>query len=736
MSVINVTITNAGSANVSVSNGSTVNATVGNGGAVNVSTGTISPGNATVVSGTLTINSTTTLAAGQSAYVKNDAGTAFAAKLDIGIPAGPATVVSVGNTTTLAAGSNATVNGTTSGSNLTLSFGIPSGTPGQNGINGIDGTNGINGITPTFTASASTLSAGSNATVTATTSNNGANVALAFGIPQGAAGSGGGSNLTLSDATPSNLGTAAAGSSNLAARADHVHSLPSLSTLGAAAAAHNHPYVTSLNNLTGGLTLAAGGNVTISSANSTLTIAASGGGLGANDAVDGGDYVGEILLGITFATQPQSQTLNGSATLTLSDVANGTKLRALSGTIGDVGGLNGTLYAQRISGNKAGLVYSTDNGSTWDWTNITQSNSTAAYQFGQYLIGTVNGSQTAVNVSLSPEMFFASNGTRTLVVTAIADNVAGFSDPGQRGMSWVYSAGATPSLSNAVVTDQQFQTLCYLQSAGRWAATGLYGNIFTSSDGTNWTQRDSAISATIQDLGYFGKRVYAINGRFVTWQGTGILQQLHSWYSTDGATWVPTPIAFGITTEAASSTRIVGISTESTNTVTVVRVTTDGQSWQQVTLPVKCTSIRYGAGLFWAFPGASSTDVLTSADGVTWTVRADSSSAVKAGGGGVAAAAFFPRAGGTILGATVGGGALSANLTVAATSGSGAAVAYQWQASIDAGTTWSNVTNATATTLSLVNLTQADSGTRYRAFASATGAASVASQSATLTVTG
>ena len=718
---ISVNVTNAGAANVAVSSGSKVNATVGNGGAVTVSLGTISPGNATVVSGTLTINSTTTLAANQAAYAKN-VGTAYAASLDIGIPAGPATVVSVGNTTTLAAGSNASVTGTASGGNLALAFGIPR------------GVDGANGVTPTFSASASTLSAGSSATVTATTSNGGANVALAFGIPQGAAGSGGGSNLTLSDATPLNLGTASAGSSSLAARADHVHTLPTLSTLGAAAASHAHNYVTSLNNLTGGLTLAAGSNVTISSANSTLTIAASGGGLGANDSVDGGDYVGEILAGITFSLQPQGQTLNGSTTLTVSDVASGTKLRAVSGTIGDVSGLSGTLYAQRISGTKAGLVYSTDNGSTWDWTGITQSNSTATYQFGQYVV--YSAPTRAVNVAPFPEMFLASNGTRTLVVTAIADNVGGFSDSGQAGMSWVYSADAAASLSNAAITNLNFQTLAYLPSAGRWAATGLVGNLYTSSDGTNWTSRDAAISATIQNYGYYGKRVYAIGGRFVTWQGTGIVSQLHSWYSTDGITWVATPIAFGITTEAASGNRIVGISDESTSTVSVVRVTTDGQSWQKVTLPVQCKLIRYGAGLFWAFPGVSSTDVLTSPDGVTWTVRTDSSSSVKSGGGGVPAAAFFPRADATILGATVGSSALSANLTVAATAGSGAIVAYQWQTSIDAGTTWGNVTNATSTTLSLVNLTQSDSGTRYRAAASATGAATVYSQSATLTVTG
>lgn len=302
MTTISVNVANAVAANVTVSNGSTVNAAVGNGGAVNVSTGTISPGNATVVSGTLTINSVTTLAAGSSAYVKNDAGTAYAAKLDIGLPAGPATLVSLGNTTTLSPSSNATVTGTTDGGNLTLAFGIP------------------RGATPSFAiGNVTTGAAGSSASVVATATNGGANVTLDLTIPRGDPGSNGsngtnGTSITLSDGTPANLGTASAGSSNLAARADHIHTLPSLTTLGAAASNHAHNYVTSLNNLTGALTLAAGSNVTLTSNGSTLTLASSGG-IGANDAIDGGDYVGEIIYSgtITISQQPQNQTAANAA---------------------------------------------------------------------------------------------------------------------------------------------------------------------------------------------------------------------------------------------------------------------------------------------------------------------------------------------------------------------------------------------------------------------------------------
>lgn len=88
---------------------------------------------------------------------------------------------------------------------------------------------------------------------------------------------GGTSGIVVSSATPQPLGTAAAGSSGDASRADHVHALPTASDIGAASATHTHSYVTALNGLTGTLTIAAGSGVTVSTASSTITIAAGGG---------------------------------------------------------------------------------------------------------------------------------------------------------------------------------------------------------------------------------------------------------------------------------------------------------------------------------------------------------------------------------------------------------------------------------------------------------------------------
>ena len=141
---------------------------------------------------------------------------------------------------------------------------------------------------------------------------------------------GGTSGVAVGSATPQPLGTAAAGSSANASREDHVHGLPTVGDITAAAAVHTHAagdiqsgtldfarlpsisytslanvpvsfvpaththdaanitsgtisaarlpsYVASVNGLTGTLTIAAGSNVTVSTAGSTITIASGGG---------------------------------------------------------------------------------------------------------------------------------------------------------------------------------------------------------------------------------------------------------------------------------------------------------------------------------------------------------------------------------------------------------------------------------------------------------------------------
>jgi hypothetical protein len=638
----------------------------------------------------------------------------------------PSTTITVGQVSTLAPGSNATVTSSSSngGANLTLNFGLPA---GQTGAAGATGTNGI---TPTFSASASTLSAGSNATVTATTSNGGANVALAFGIPAGA--TGGGSNLTLSDATPSNLGTAAAGTSNLASRADHTHLLPSLATLGAAAANHGHNYVTSLNNLTGGVTLAAGGNVTITSANSTLTIAASGGGIGENDAVDGGFYVGEIP-SIIFSLNPQSQTVNLPISVTFGSTSSIT--HNLANSFSRLGVSGSSVLTISPQSPYVGLGLSNDNGATWSQL------------------------QSLAFSGDRPGFAVADNGTRFVVTTGTVvlnfDNTTSVDEP--RGTTYYGSSANTSTLTAASI--EGLGHVVWSPTAGMFAAavpgratvyTEANGAIYTSADGVSWTQR-ATLPATFNggitnETDYSLVRAsFLLNGKIVFFGGKKEARIIRS---ANGVSW-ETPSISGLPSasdqQGALQQRLNPVS-DGTRAVQLLHYgdsgpanlaawTSDGAAWQQVTLPINATSLSCGKGLFFAWAG---NQVATSPDGQSWTLRTLPGSSPTAAIGIPQSndVLFINGPAGSRFTGSVASTFGSATLTVAATLVGGNPISYQWQRSTDAGSSWLNVAAATSTNISVTNITAGDNGTRYRALASANGATSVTSQSATLTVTG
>lgn len=702
MSDISVNVTNAGAANVSVSGGSTVNATVGNGGTVSVGIGSISPGNATVVSGTLTINSTTTLAAGSNATVTNK-GTAYAAVLDFGIPTGAA------------------------------------------GPQGPAGQNGINGVTPSFAiGTVTTGAAGSNAAVTATTSNNGANVTLNLTIPRGDTGASGangtsGSNLTLSDSTPSALGTAAAGSSNLAARADHVHALPTIAyanlsgvpsnfptnttlvsglAAGYSAIGHAHNYVTGLNNLTGNLALAAGSNVSISANGSTLTISAAGGGIGANDAVNGGVYVGQALA-ISYLLQPQSQTINLPQTVTFGNASSYTS--DVSAYLGSAVSHGGAIWAQSYTNPYIGVIASTDNGATWARQTQITSGGSLTRRHADLTIAS-NGSRSVVCTGLDLALYYSDDNLAT--VTAISNaSVYGIVDAyGYNG-----SAQAVLNISGRFIAVKPS-----IESPAP-GYPGQTGAILASTDGVSWSS-----AAAFDDGAIRGS--YQINGNAV------VVGQSKVATSADGQGWTVSPINGTSPARVVSDgSRLVGSSGGNT-----VSVSANGVSWAQFSLPINLGTppgLDYAHGLFFAYAKADAANddpainaVATSPDGQTWTVRTHGQNMYTTVGVAAANSAMLflgwrqnetrTRLLGTVS-TTVG----SANLTVAASVQTGAAVSYQWQRSVD-GYSWANVSNATSNAIAISGLTAGDNGTLYRAIASAVGVQGVPSNSAMLTVIG
>lgn len=142
----------------------------------------------------------------------------------------------------------------------TLNSAVENIAAGPQGPQGEPGTPGANGLAATITVANTVTSApGSNAAVTS--SGTPQNVALTFTIPRGETGPVGatgaqgaigpqgdtgpvgppGPAINVSDTTPSNLGVAAAGSSLLASRGDHVHNMPSAADVGAAPASGINP---------------------------------------------------------------------------------------------------------------------------------------------------------------------------------------------------------------------------------------------------------------------------------------------------------------------------------------------------------------------------------------------------------------------------------------------------------------------------------------------------------------
>jgi hypothetical protein len=139
-----------------------------------------------------------------------------------------------------------------------------------------------------------------------------------------------------------------------------------------------------------------------------------------------------------------------------------------------------------------------------------------------------------------------------------------------------------------------------------------------------------------------------------------------------------------------------------------------------------------------AAPAANGYEFTVSRSGGTYTVT------VVTGGSGFAATDTIlvkgSQLGGvdttndlTITVATVATAAATFSVTASATTGS---LVYQWQRQTATGTTWSNISGATSSSLALTGLATSDNGRKYRVkITTSAGAEEVISNSATLTVT-
>jgi len=536
------------------------------------------------------------------------------------------------------------------------------------------------------------------------------------------------SNLTLSDATPSNLGTASAGSSNLAARADHVHTLPSLSTLGAAAAAHNHPYVTSLNNLTGALTLAAGSNVTLTTNGSTLTIDSKAG-LDANAVIDGGDYTGEIVGPVvTITSQPSNTT--AYIGYTLANLASGTANLAVGADVV----ADGSRYLAFGGTTGSSLVASTNKTA---WTSLYAMPSEPYARYGECIATAGNTVVISASATDFRTVFLAGGGSQTSPyqrqeIYASTDNASTFAMQFQFGASWTGS-GSRRTLAYG---GGKF-VIVLNEKAG--PDSEPYQYFMTSSDGLSWTERRPTLRVVGQNSALLYHSVAYGSGKFVAVArlNTSVNPVGACAVSTDSISWSRTDTTFPFAASAGPAGVVYGngkfVSLSGANAV----ASTDGVNWSSFALPSGVMwngRIVFVDGVFVAY--GSGVDAAVSSDGQVWTY-VEMPSGVGYGPAASLSDSLLFVSGGTSIatGAVVPSGATSATLAVSAAVTTGVA-SYQWQVSTDAGTTWANISSATSSTLSLTGLTTADSGKRYRVTVSATGASSVTSQSATLTVTG
>jgi len=199
-----------------------VNSVVGNGDTVNVNVGDQTVGGGNGAAATIQVGTVATIDATQSASITN-VGTAYAAKLNFSLPrgytgatgsTGPANSLSIGSVST---GATAAVSITGTAPSQSLSFVLQ---PGPTG--------------PANSLSIGSVSTGATAAVSITGAAPSQSISFVLPIgprgdtgpagPQGQSGS-----VNLADETPQPLGAASAGTALAAARADHVHALPSIS---------------------------------------------------------------------------------------------------------------------------------------------------------------------------------------------------------------------------------------------------------------------------------------------------------------------------------------------------------------------------------------------------------------------------------------------------------------------------------------------------------------------------
>ena len=542
------------------------------------------------------------------------------------------------------------------------------------------------------------------------------------------------------------------------------------SDVTAAASSHGHSYVLSLNSLTGTPSIVAGSNVTVSTSSSSITVSSSGtevsnddpqplglaagggatnasrsdhvhqmptaadvGAIDENSVVDGGDYVGVVVVPsptISIISNPSARSV------TLGSVSQSTASLP-TGTWGAINYIAGSWF---VSGNQASQA---------DYYATSADGATFTKRFGLPIAGVWQpfryansryATRTGSTVAISSDgttwssTFLQNGGTGGLFAADglfLADTNTGISystdaSAWTQAVAWAYSG-----------------SLRFARAGGHFFAAALNTGVRASANGTTWGSVYSITGITNQvgsDLNAvgFGSFVY-IGGSTSRPVRYDTASQTWSRLTIDGAT-------SGGGQVATNGSILVFLSY--TSAANRIWTSTDGTTWVARPLPSSTPSGTY-ASLFYAGgrfvvvlrrgiatngsydTSAPGTIYFTSANGIDWQ------QATRTYGAGLnytfADSTQYADINASAFNLMSFGSATGAATFSAEAAFSGGPVAYQWQVSTD-GASWANVTGATDSSITLTGLTIADNGKRYRAAVSASGASTVFTNQALLTV--
>ena len=715
MSEISVTVVGSTTINPTVGNGDTVNVTFSAAGerGPRGDTGAAGPANSlkigTVVTGADAAATITGTSPSQtlSLVLPQGATGVQGPQGNVG-PGGPANSLSIG-TVTKGDDPAATITGTAP--NQVLSLTLPKGDVGATGAAGP--------ATVVQVGTVTTAASSANAAITTVT--NDGTVTLNFSIPRGADGT-----SNLADETPQPLGVASAGSATRAARADHVHATPAISyasLTGTPAsfppASHSHAIgdVTGLQTALDGKQ-AAGNYVTLDGSNkipssvlpSFVDDVTEYANLAAFPATG---ETGKLFVAIdtrklyrwSGSTYVEIAGSPGSSDSVPEGSVNKYFTDARAAAAAPVQSVNGKTGAVTIEA--GGIAWSTVPASP------TTTTTAGALSYDDNYLYVANATNQwrrtfiedwttpTISISVQPSNQTAVNGTATFTVTASATQNA------ELLYQWQRQAGGAGSYVNIATGLSATLSLDSLSSATNNG--DKYRVVITSgSSGTGGTEVNGWYPAVVVELTptatiTSGEATLTISASI------SIIAQPQNVSLTNGTS---ASFAVSATTPGSGLAYQWQSSPDGTNWTNVDGATSASYSLTGLTetgysgLRYRCVVSSSG------YPDATS-------NAATLTVAPISVTTQPASQTGQPVAGTTPN--------------YSASFTSAASSPAGAPT-IQWEVSADGGTTFSDLSGQTNSSLALTGLTNSDTGKRYRAKFQRSGWNTVRSTAATLTV--